>query len=294
MARTKATAAKATGGNAPRRALASLAGSRDQGKLSLVNGGQAVIPATPPLQAKSQDMHEMYCPVCCDGSESLVLCDHCPRVICKTHLGDLPDGFDISQHDFLCMACHEYLFRKTPYRAFYKRHSVAKETWIPSLARPISLRAEYTLARNSHVSNSSTLILHFHLPGLARPSLPSRLIEFVLREYLDPCSLRIIEVPYDFSDGFDSHAARAEECVAAIASSERTLSFITTHAHVTTGDLYGGPDFSADPYEVLKALFPPVLRKAFRGKRVYLFFLVCGGFTDSAISRLAMFKAARK
>lgn len=56
-----------------------------------------------------------YCHVCCDGSEELVLCDLCTRVLCRKHLEGLPPQFDISQYDFVCMACHEEKLGKILY-----------------------------------------------------------------------------------------------------------------------------------------------------------------------------------
>lgn len=41
-------------------------------------------------------------------------------------------------------------------------------------------------------------------------------------------------------------------------------------------------------------MFPRSLRKALKGRKVYLNFLVCGGFADTASSRMALFKAARR
>ena len=246
MARTKQTAQVSTGGNAPRRRLAASVETSPLEPPTNFNTG-AEEETAPPPQLKSSEAHEVshdmyilityhellqtYCPVCCDGSDSLLLCDRCPRIICQTHLGDLPSGFDLAKHDFLCMACHVELFRKMPYRvsivyssltvpdslqAFYRIKSIANQTWIPSLAKPITLHAEYSLSRNSHVSNTPTLILHFRLAGLASKSFPPGLIEFVLREYLSPPLLRFIEVPYDFTNGLESHKALVSQWAEAI------------------------------------------------------------------------------
>ncbi|KZP12665.1 hypothetical protein FIBSPDRAFT_898039 [Athelia psychrophila] len=253
-------------------------------------------------EPQDPDSHELiapyqtYCHVCCDGNEQLVLCDLCTRVICRRHLGTLPADFDLSLYDFVCTTCHEVHLGKIPYRAFYISVSNSEDphAWVPVLYRPIALSAEFTLSRNSHVSNASTLILHFCLDGLQSQSLPPYLLELVLKEYLDPAQLKLIEQAYDFTDGIDEHEASVNEWVQTIPSYHRVIIFVTTHAHDTSGDLYSTPAFSSDPYQVLKALFPSSLRHALKGRKVFLNFLVCGGFADTPSSRIVMFKAARK
>ncbi|KZP26988.1 hypothetical protein FIBSPDRAFT_948951 [Athelia psychrophila] len=88
----------------------------------------------------------------------------------------------------------------------------------------------------------------------------------------------------------DKHTANVNKWVDDVS----VVVFITTHAHDETGDLYGGPGFSSDPYDVLNGLFPKSLRRAFKDRSVYLNFLVCGGFAETPSSRMALFKAARQ
>ncbi|KAF7967229.1 hypothetical protein HWV62_35107 [Athelia sp. TMB] len=182
------------------------------------------------------------------------------------------------------------------HEAFYLPHSASSDpkTWIPSISKPIFLHAQYSMSKTAHVSNKSTLILHFYLEGIRNASLPPYLVELTLREYLTPSSLRLIAQKYNFTDGIEEHAANVNTWAEAVRYFDNIVIFLTTHAHDDTGDLYGGPDFSADPYEVLKGIFTPGLRKAMKGKHVYLNFLVCGGFADTPGSRMALFKAARR
>ncbi|KZP23225.1 hypothetical protein FIBSPDRAFT_889841 [Athelia psychrophila] len=189
-----------------------------------------------------------------------------------------------------------YKLGHTPYRAFYGLDSNRKDlhSWVPALPTPITLSGEYSLGRRAHVSNTSTLILHFCLEGLQNPSLPPHLLNLSLQEYLTPPLLRLLEQRYDFTEGVDEHTANVKEWVRDVYSYDRVVVFITTHAHDITGDLYGGPEFSSDPYQVLNALFPRSLRKAFKDRTVYLNFLICGGFAETACSRMALFKAARR
>ncbi|KZP29243.1 hypothetical protein FIBSPDRAFT_885024 [Athelia psychrophila] len=162
------------------------------------------------------------------------------------------------------MACHVDKLGNTPYRAFYGLDSNRKDlhSWVPALPIPITLSAEYSLSMTAHVSSASTLILHFYLEGLKNRSLPP----------------------------MDKHTANVNKWVDDVS----IVVFITTHAHDETGDLYGGPGFSSDPYDVLNGLFPKSLRRAFKDRSVYLNFLVCGGFAETLSSRMALFKAARR
>ncbi|KZP07463.1 hypothetical protein FIBSPDRAFT_902048 [Athelia psychrophila] len=145
-----------------------------------------------------------------------------------------------------------YKLGHTPYRAFYGLDSNRKDlhSWVPALPTPITLSGEYSLGRRAHVSNTSTLILHFCLEGLQNPSLPPHLLNLSLQEYLTPPLLRLLEQRYDFTEGVDEHTANVKEWVRDVYSYDRVVVFITTHAHDITGDLYGGPEFSSDPYQV--------------------------------------------
>lgn len=54
------------------------------------------------------------------------------------------------------------------------------------------------------------------------------------------------------------------------------------------------PSLSNLNIKVLMALIPSSLRKAFRDRKVYLNFLVCGGFVENPETRSCLFCAARK
>src|SRR5882672_11702156 len=49
--------------------------------------------------------------MCLNGG-ALHLCDHCPRAVCHQCLPPLPD-VDVSNLDFLCLACHEVIFKRS-------------------------------------------------------------------------------------------------------------------------------------------------------------------------------------
>ncbi|KZP26989.1 hypothetical protein FIBSPDRAFT_886886 [Athelia psychrophila] len=104
----------------------------------------------------------------------------------------------------------------------------------------------------------------------------------------------MIDQEYNFTASIDKHTANVNKWVDDVSSYDRVVVFITTHAHDETGDLYGGPGFSSDPYGVLNGLFPKSLRRAFKDGSVYLNFLVCGGFAETLSSRMVLFKAARQ
>jgi len=52
-----------------------------------------------------------FCYMCLNGG-ALHLCDHCPQAVCHQCLPPLPD-VDVSNLDFLCLACHEQTFKRS-------------------------------------------------------------------------------------------------------------------------------------------------------------------------------------
>ena len=52
--------------------------------------------------------------MCCNGGD-LWLCDRCSRVVCSRHF-PVPNGVDLVNTIFLCIACHLSIFTKpVPY-----------------------------------------------------------------------------------------------------------------------------------------------------------------------------------
>lgn len=72
------------------------------------------------------------------------------------------------------------------------------------------------MSHKSHVTNTSTLILHFHLRGIRIDNLAPQFIEMALREYLQPPKLRIINQMYDFTHNIDDHAKNVKEWTPAV------------------------------------------------------------------------------
>lgn len=97
-------------------------------------------------------------------------------------------------------------------------------SWVPVLPGPLILNAQYAMSQKSHVSNTSTLILHFFLKGIRIDNLAPYVVELVLREYLEPRKLRIINQMYDFTDNIDDHAANVKEWVRAVTYVRSSLS----------------------------------------------------------------------
>lgn len=89
-------------------------------------------------------------------------------------------------------------------------------SWVPVLPGPLILNAQYAMSQKSHVSNTSTLILHFFLKGIRIDNLAPYVVELVLREYLEPRKLCIINQMYDFTDNIDDHADNVKEWVQAV------------------------------------------------------------------------------
>ncbi|KZP34059.1 hypothetical protein FIBSPDRAFT_881511 [Athelia psychrophila] len=319
MAKTKITARKSTGGDTPRRQLVRKGGGGPIVTAAAARPTVSPYPRRSPLlKLAMTTSSEPRATVSSEPQTGLLL--------------EPPAGGSLEPDT------HE---------AFYGLNSNPEDphSWVPALPQYISLVADYSLSKQAHISNTSTLILHLCLQGIQSRSLPvtSRqmgsfpkrlskwhlfktkrksleklprtnganyillgllriesmvargggqlvtlplyLLQLALQEYISAPSLGFIEQVYDFTNGIDEPKP---------ISYDRVVVFITTHAHDTTGDLYGGPEFSALPYDVLTALFPSALRKAFKNRTIYLNFLVCGGFADTDSSRMALYKAAHK
>src|SRR5882672_4395818 len=134
--------------------------------------------------------------MCLNGG-ALHLCDHCPRAVCHQCLPPLPD-IDVSNLDFLCLACHEVIFKRShlPYyvsprvlyylsdslpllagllceadvRSQWKTGTFSLETWhrwshesARAISNDLSIPSQH--GRPSHSS--------FHSPKLRRHWLPT-------------------------------------------------------------------------------------------------------------------------
>ncbi|KZP29566.1 hypothetical protein FIBSPDRAFT_884960 [Athelia psychrophila] len=98
-------------------------------------------------------------------------------------------------------------------------------------------------------------------------SLPLYLPELALQEYISAPSLGFIEQVYIFTDGIDEHEANVNKWL----KQGCRVYYDSCAQHDQR--LVRGPEFSALPYDVLTALFPSALRKAFKNRTIYLNFL---------------------
>jgi len=120
MPRTKQTAKKTTGGNAPRIHI------NNPLPPILVNRPSTVIPAAPTVSPQADDHDNVspplsipspiflltfykFCYMCVNGGY-LTLCDFCPRALCEVCVKTVPVPPN-PKVKFVCIACHGQIFK---------------------------------------------------------------------------------------------------------------------------------------------------------------------------------------
>lgn len=154
------------------------------------------------------------------------LCDRCTRVVCSKHI-PLPQGTDLRNSVFLCVACHLRVFSKpVPYfvsfiylfRFFFPNITVTPslsfqgfyrgdfsllvkpaDSWKPILRSPLLIGGDYQLTANSQVLADPLLVLHFVLVSISPKGNPARMISEMLGGFLLEESFAYREITFDLA-----------------------------------------------------------------------------------------------
>src|SRR6266481_6530230 len=123
-----------------------------------------------------------FCYMCLNGGK-LHLCDHCPWAVCHQCLLP-PHDLDISNLDFICLACHEVAFKAEPRQPYYVSCQVTLLRCLPLICSCLHLAGVLCLFQARHkyaLSDAWPLeTCHSPAPCLPRPisndlPLPSQL-----------------------------------------------------------------------------------------------------------------------
>ncbi|KAJ8597852.1 hypothetical protein M405DRAFT_211 [Rhizopogon salebrosus TDB-379] len=197
MARTKQTAKKSNGGEAPRMSVAKL------GKLKGLPKRRKALRASVELGESAKVVHcpaeNEFCMLCRDGVDKkhhIYACDECPRVMC-TRCMEIPSDYLplFGQPDvhFRCLHCHTASAKKsqaTPYYGFFRQGQ-------PILPSFLSIRGQLEFSKRSEVSAAPVLIIHFQLVNSAATGNPMDIMHSCLTPYFPRGGLRMLNVVFD-------------------------------------------------------------------------------------------------
>ncbi|KAG1866802.1 hypothetical protein F4604DRAFT_1927770 [Suillus subluteus] len=240
MTRTKQTAKKSNGGSAPRVNL----------KLTSTNSKHVSGDVEQGMEICKPVHHNGFCILCQDGSASfaentLFMCDHCPRVMCRLCM-ELPPGTEdtILSEDvtFRCICCHIAMAKHgAPYYGFYYADGTA------ILESFIRIHASLEFSSKAQLSAAPVIFIHLVLVDFETTASPFPLAHSFLKPYFTNGGIEYFEITYDIISVAGAYCQAVRQTLKALKNSflwERVVVAISTHTDNDEGDPFAG--YSSD------------------------------------------------